>query len=98
MARDFAKSFYRSKEWERCRDGYIRSVGGLCEECLKHGIYRAGDTVHHKVHLTPENIHDPSVSLAWDNLKLLCRDCHAKEHRQETKRYKIDPLGRVIIS
>lgn len=62
---------------------------------MKRGIYRPGDIVHHKVHLTPENISDPGVSLSWDNLELLCRDCHALAHKPE-KRYKVDELGRVI--
>lgn len=39
-----------------------------------------GEIVHHKVHLTPKNIGDPSVSLSFDNLELVCRDCHAAEH------------------
>ena len=30
--------------------------------------------------LTPDNINDPAVSLSWSNLRLLCRDCHAKRH------------------
>lgn len=62
---------------------------------MKRGIYRPGDIVHHKIHLTPENISDPGVSLSWDNLELLCRDCHALAHKPE-KRYKVDELGRVI--
>lgn len=44
--------------------------------------------------LTPENIGDPAVSLAWDNLELLCRDCHGKAHGNE-RRYKVDEMGRV---
>ena len=46
--------------------------------------------------LTPDNIHDPSVTLSWDNLKLVCRDCHAKEHGS-MKRYKVDEFGRVTM-
>lgn len=36
--------------------------------------------MHHRIWLTPENINDPSVSLNFDNLELLCQDCHNKEH------------------
>ncbi|UWP69737.1 HNH endonuclease [Subdoligranulum variabile] len=71
-------------------------MGGLCEQCLKTGLVKPGEIVHHKVHLTPDNINDPEVSLSWNNLELLCRDCHAKAHGS-LKRYKVDEMGRVII-
>ena len=35
--------------------------------------------MHHKIYLTPQNINDPAVTLAEDNLELLCQDCHNKE-------------------
>ena len=94
--KDFAKSFYKSKAWQRCRAGYVKSVGGLCEDCLKKGIYTPGEIVHHKVHLTPDNINDPDISLNWDNLKLVCRECHAKEHSASNERYLFDESGKVI--
>ena len=36
--------------------------------------------MHHKVYLTPENIGDPTVTLDWSNLELVCRSCHDAEH------------------
>lgn len=63
---------------------------------MEKGLYRAGVIVHHKIHITPENINDPSVVLNWDNLQLVCRDCHAEIHGRLNKRYKLDELGRVI--
>lgn len=94
---EFAKSFYRSKAWQRCRDGYAKSVGGLCEECLRRGIYQAGEIVHHREPITPDNIGDPAVTLSWDNLELVCRDCHADLHRHREWRYRVDELGRVTV-
>ena len=93
--KEYAKWFYLSQVWKDTRDNYVRSVGGLCEECLKDGIVTAGVIVHHKIHITPENIHDENITLSHDNLKLVCRDCHAKEHRNK-KRYSVDELGRII--
>ena len=29
---------------------------------------------------TPANINDPFITLAEENLELLCRDCHGVEH------------------
>lgn len=56
---------------------------GLCERCLAKGLYTPGKVVHHKIHLTPENISDPRVALGWENLQLLCQDCHAAVHRRK---------------
>lgn len=80
MARDFSRAFYRSRAWRSARDAYAASVHGLCERCLARGALVPGEIVHHRVHLTPENVGDPSVSLAFGNLELLCRACHADEH------------------
>lgn len=91
---DFAKSFYKSKAWQKCRAAYAASVGGLCEDCLDNGIVQAGEIVHHVRALTPDNIDDPSVTLSPDNLRLLCRDCHGKRHGH-VRRYRIDAAGRV---
>ncbi len=95
--RDFAAKFYKSQAWKKTRAAYAASVGGLCEECLRKGEYKPGEIVHHKTHLTPENINNPAVSLSWSNLELLCRDCHGKMHGNQ-KRYKVDEFGRVIVN
>lgn len=95
MAQDFAKDFYNSRAWKDTRKAYTKYRRGLCEMCLAKGIYKPGEIVHHKTHLTPENIYDPTVTLSFNNLRLLCRDCHALAHKPE-KRYKLDNLGRVI--
>lgn len=51
MAKEYAKSFYKSKEWIKCRNSYITFVHGLCERCGK-----PGKIVHHKKKITPMNI------------------------------------------
>ncbi|TCO69513.1 HNH endonuclease [Marinisporobacter balticus] len=80
MAKEFAKSFYKSKAWKKCREGYIKSVFGLCERCK-----RPGYIVHHKTKLTPNNINDLYLTLSWENLEYLCQDCHNKEHHSNHK-------------
>ena len=87
--------FYGSSAWQETRKAYTKSVGGLCERCLQKGIYKPGVIVHHKKHITPLNVTDPNVTLAWDNLMLLCRECHADVHNGRERRYTIDKLGRV---
>lgn len=97
MARDFAVDFYRSKAWKRTRELYADSVNGLCEDCLAKGIYTPGKVVHHIKHLTPANINDERVTLSFDNLRLVCQDCHAEEHKNAVKlRYRFDEQGNVI--
>ena len=95
--KEYARGFYSSKAWKDCRRAYAKSKGGLCERCLIKGQYKPGEIVHHKVYLSPENINDPDVTLNWDNLELVCRDCHAQEHDGLKRRYKVDELGRVVF-
>lgn len=76
MAKDFAKGFYNSKKWHRCRDSYIgiriQIDGGLCEVCKD----KLGYIVHHKKTLTASNINDPDISLNHEMLMYVCKDCH----------------------
>lgn len=94
--KEFAKKFYKSSEWKTCRANYAASRKGLCEVCLKKGKYKPGEIVHHKVHITPGNITDPNITLSFNNLMLVCRDCHADLHKGYEKRYKVDELGRIM--
>lgn len=104
MAKEFAKSLYNSKAWRDCRQSYIDyrvSVdGGMCEECGEE----IGYIVHHTILLTPDNIHDPSVSLNHEHLKYECKQCHDKEEKHfkpqikshNNKRYRFDENGLII--
>lgn len=97
--KEYAKGFYTGKAWRECRDAYIKSVNGLCEDCMAKGIYTPGDIVHHKIHITPKNINDASITLNFNNLRLLCIECHNKEHykAESKRRYTVDNQGNVII-
>ena len=90
---EWQQPFYDSNNWKQCRRAYAKSVGGLCERCLEQGKYTPGEIVHHIEPLTAKNINDPNVSLNWNNLMLVCRDCHGAVHRQ--RRWKVDEYGRV---
>lgn len=101
MSKQFAREFYNSTAWKQCREAYKHKVAYLCERCGE-----VGEIVHHKIRVTPETIQNPAVLLNFDNLELLCRRCHEKEHEQEYKRfhgkkkhveerYKVDEFGRV---
>ena len=76
MAREFAGRFYQSPLWIRAKNSYIaerrRIDGGMCEICHE----QPGYIVHHKIHLTPENINDQDISLSHRNLQFVCHHCH----------------------
>lgn len=75
MAKEYAKTFYNSMKWIKCRKAFMKSKNYICERC--------GDIakiVHHKKHITPDNITDPNITLNWDNLQALCLDCHNVMH------------------
>lgn len=76
MARDFAKDFYNSPAWRKCRKSFIAvrmSIdGGMCQDCRE----RPGQIVHHIVELTPDNIDNADIALGHDNLKYVCLECH----------------------
>ena len=99
MAKEFSVKFYKSNAWRECRNAYAAHRGHLCEECLRRNVLSLGEIVHHKIVLTPENVNDPSITLNWDNLELLCRQCHSEVHdnRKRHRRYTFGPDGEVLI-
>lgn len=93
MAREFAKSFYRSKKWKDCREHIFKKYFGLCAECGK-----PGEEVHHIEFLTPFNIHDPEITLGENNLILLCKECHFNKHKDSNPLAKNFKKKRVVTS
>ena len=94
---EWAAPFYGSNAWKATRAAYRKSVGGMCERCLKKGLYNPAEIVHHKIYLTPENINDPEISLCFDNLEALCRRCHEDEHAGTETRYVVLADGTVVV-
>lgn len=75
MAKEFARAFYNSKEWQTVRSYCMIRDRYKCQICGK-----PAEEVHHIKHLTPSNIMNNTVSLNPDNLISICRDCHFKQH------------------
>lgn len=99
MASEFAGNFYNSSRWRKNAKAFAESKHWICERCAS----RCDDRryiVHHKVHLTADNISDDYLAYGWDNLKLLCIDCHNREHhsREEdtTRVCRFDENGDLI--
>lgn len=78
MARDFAKAFYKSSEWEKVRQFVLMRDKYKCVKCNRPAL-----EVHHIEHLTPDNIWNPWIALNPDNLVSLCKDCHFAEHKAD---------------
>ena len=99
MSKEYAKGFYHSKEWVKCRRGYLGSKYYVCERCG-----RPATIVHHKKFINTSNIDNPEITLSWDNLEALCIDCHNKIHNRNknyaitTKETMFDENGNLIKS
>lgn len=104
--RDRQQRFYRSMAWRRvqrmCMERIIETPYGICaplmcERCHERGVVRPADLVHHKTHVSPSNVDDPSVTLNPDNLMRVCRECHDALHgRGEPPRATFDAHGNVV--
>ena len=111
MAKEFARKFYSSKAWQECRNEYMKRAHYLCENCLRKGIYKPAEIVHHIIEIDPITIERPEIALNFDNLEAVCRECHNEYHdnrgrwtlvnekKRETRsagqRYSVGPGGTV---
>jgi 5-methylcytosine-specific restriction endonuclease McrA len=84
-------NFYKSPAWLAARELKIMAVNSLCERCGQIGI-----EVHHIQRLNVDNVKDVSVSINPENLELLCRECHNKEHKRFSKEKQFNEEGNMI--
>lgn len=82
--------FYKSKAWKKCRNAYMQEQHYICERC-----HEVAEICHHKEYITVDNIDDPKITLSWNNLEALCRDCHNKEHFSNDLDYYFDDEGNI---
>lgn len=79
--------FYKSDNWLELRDIVLQDAHYECQLCLKDGIYKRAEMVHHinevrkrpDLALTREFI-DPVTHEKRENLIALCNSCHEKVH------------------
>lgn len=91
VAREFSKHIYRSKAWKQTREYIFKKYDGICQKCGA-----PGEEVHHKIFLRPSNIDDPEIVYGEDNLILLCKDCHFKEHEKTNPGFNNSKPKRVV--
>lgn len=84
--------FYNSIEWKNLRNRKFYDANGICENCYKevdslgnHKI-KQGREVHHIIFIED----NWNKRFDYDNLILLCSDCHNAEHE------RISPLQKFL--
>lgn len=81
-----SSKYYDTKQWKMLRKAYWKAHP-LCECCLKKGIVRQADEVHHKhIFLRGKSEEERwNLLLDWNNLMSVCSECHAKLHAYANK-------------
>lgn len=80
------RKFYNSKEWKNLRAYKFAEAGGLCEKCKNKILIQEGKEVHH---IKPIETHW-HLRLVYENLILLCSDCHNEKHG------RVSPLQKFL--
>jgi hypothetical protein len=87
---EYAKSFYKSRQWQEVSRAYMASKGYVCERC--GGV---ASICHHRKYITPANINDPTITLNFDNLECLCATCHQNEHKLKKSKVIFSEDGNI---
>ena len=100
--------FYNSKAWKQNRVAYAISKHCICERCGMP-VYVSGINeylpknkrrryiVHHKEYLDETNF-TTDIAFDWNNLELLCIDCHNTEHHEQSTKDDVtwDEEGNLV--
>lgn len=76
---------YDTTRWKRVRRNFLYK-NPLCEECLKVGIIKAAELVHHRI-----PIKNGGAEYDYSNLEAICHECHNRIHRQ-MKKEKVEEI------
>ena len=75
-------AFYGSEAWQTFRMIVINERGLRCEYCNNMVSKSSELTLHHIIELTPENVHDVTISLNPNNILVVHHECHNKIHNR----------------
>lgn len=76
------QTFYASDKWRAFRAAIIAERGTRCEHCGEWVAVARDLTLHHKIELTPENVHDAMIALNPDNVLVIHHSCHNQVHKR----------------
>jgi 5-methylcytosine-specific restriction endonuclease McrA len=82
--------FYLSKPWRALRRRVFRKYGVRCMKC---GVE---NTEMHIDHIIPRS-QAPGLSLDFENLQVLCRDCNMDKSNKHSTDYRNDDLTELAI-
>ena len=87
----YGQLVYKSKAWQELRRNLIIQRGARCQECGKDFSFDTSQLIgHHIIELTADNYQDANIAYNPDNIKLVCINCHNKEHaRFEYRGHKV---------
>lgn len=83
------KKFYKSAKWQKAREIALMRDKYLCVLCAKEGRVTNADVVHHKIHLSEDNVDNPEIALNDKNLMSLCAEHHSLVHKGEHAKGRI---------
>jgi len=87
LAKALFQGIYQDRRWKALRELKCQN-NPVCEECIKKGIYKQVEEVHHIIPWESGTTKEEQESLAfdYDNTKSLCIDCHKEAHRELNKK------------
>lgn len=85
-------SFYQGEIWRRLRAEKFGAACGLCEKCKANGVIRAGKEVHHIIPIEK----NWELRYAFENLILLCSECHNAEHDRVSSLQRFNKIWEEI--
>lgn len=76
----------------------IPKHGNIRQKHIQHQSFIFAKNVDIKVkHLSPQNINNPEITLAWSNLMYLCLECHNRIHgKKDERKMLFDDDGNLI--
>ena len=87
--------FYKSDDWLELRDEVMRDHHNECLHCMRNGIYKRAEMVHHvnEVRKRPDlaltkEFRDAITNETVINLIPLCNSCHEMEHPDRFGNYR----------
>lgn len=93
--RELRAKAYNNTEWRKLRNSYIK-IHPLCEECLDKGKITPAEDVHHIKSPFSNNTINYNLLLDSDNLKSVCKECHAEIHNKQQNKVTVQDVLRQL--
>ena len=90
--KEYAKAFYKGKQWKKISRLYMEQQHYICERC--GGV---ATICHHRKYISPANINNPAITLNFDNLEALCvkESAELEEYKKAIEELERMKKGRV---